>query len=103
MIKSFCSDTLPNVLSSPDAVEAWLNHISDENHISNIPSSTVEVLALTISAFLAGSMTTASDCGGSQVPLILRALCTLVKSHSNIVSFRYVQCTPDTPELMAPL
>ena len=84
LIKSLCTSDLPHILSSPNTTKTWLNRLSNENQISNMPSLSVELLALILSAQLVRSV---SDPSGpaDEFSLTLKALCALVKSHSSMV------------------
>ena len=83
MIKSL-SDVFPVVLSTAASVETWLSQLSNEDQLSHLPSSSVELLALALSALLARSLSPSSG-GVPELSSIVQALSTIAKLLPTVV------------------
>ena len=78
------ADTFTTIVSSCAAMKTWLNEISDESHLSKMQTSSLESLALMLSAMFLRALSVAGD--DKDLSLIVKALCMLTKAQPDIVS-----------------
>ena len=81
---------LPSISSTPVSTEMWLKHISIESQLSDMSSSSLQLLALTLSALLTRNVFSAASNSPTEFSLILKAFSAIQKSQPNIVSFVHV-------------
>jgi hypothetical protein len=76
------ADTFTTIISSCTAMKTWLNEISDESHLSKMQTSSLESLALMLSAMFLRALSVAGD--DKDLSLIVKALCMLTKAQPDI-------------------
>jgi hypothetical protein len=75
------SGELPSILLSSDSLKRWLNYISGKSQLSNMPTSSVELLALILSAILTRSLSMEYK---GLIPHVFQGFSTLAKSKPSI-------------------
>ena len=90
MVKSLYN-SLRSISSTTASMKTWLNAISDQTQLSQMPSSSMQLLALTLSMLLAKNVLKSEGCGsGAELSLVLKALSAVTKSQPSIVSSEHV-------------
>lgn len=89
---------LPAISSTPVSTEMWLKHISIESQLSDMSCSSLQLLALTLSALLTRNVfSTAMSSSPAEFSLILKAFSALQRSQPNIASFiTLITCSDDS-------